>query len=352
MKCLLVEPETGSKYPNLALMKISSKLKSGGHEVKYVRGIEPLTLEDAFAPQKYDYIYITTLFTYESEITIKTIKHYQKTYPDAVFHVGGIMASLMPEYIKKMTGIDSFIGYSKELDMIKPDYDLIKTGTKWDEYSYVFTSRGCVNQCPYCAVPILEQEQWINPYWKNAVDFRRMKIIIFDNNLTSLPIGHFKDVMYFLRVHKLEVTFDSGFDCRLFTEEHLNALKGVRINSRGLRFAFDHMQQDGHIQRTIRSCLDAGMSSRLFQVYILFNFLDTPQEAEYRVREIIKLGLIPYPQRYVPLTQLTRNPKFVGKHWTEELAHAFRVFYQPQRSSTYRKITFPEWCNQNYQFNK
>jgi len=257
------------------------------------------------------------------------------------------MASLMPKYIEKETGISSFIGYSKELDMIKPDYDLIKTGTKWDEYSFVFTTRGCINKCPYCAVPTLEPGYWINPRWKETIDFRRLKIILFDNNLTAAPIEHFENVMYFLKKHKLEATFDSGFDCRIFNEHHMKALKEIRVNPRGLRFAFDHMGQEGYIQNTLKTCLKNGFKPRDFQIYVLFNFKDTPQEAEYRMREIMNLGITPYPQRYVPLDQLDRSKKHVGKYWTEKLAHAFRVYYQPQRISTTSKLLFPNWLRKN-----
>ncbi|GAH01991.1 unnamed protein product, partial [marine sediment metagenome] len=169
MKALLVEPKYRTKYPNLALMKISTMLKSEGHEVEYFKGIKTLTLEDAITGG-YDQIYITTLFTYDSEITIETINYYKYTYPGAEIFVGGIFASLNPDLVEKRTGIKPFTGYSKTLDLLPPDYTLIKTGSKWDDFSYVFTSRGCVNNCPYCAVPSLEPETWINPNWKDAVD--------------------------------------------------------------------------------------------------------------------------------------------------------------------------------------
>lgn len=353
MRCLLVEPDYKSKYPNIALMKISTKLKDQGHIVEYFKGKKQPTLDGG-----YDEIYITSLFTYESEITISTIKHYQKTFPLARIEVGGIFASLMPEYIEKETGIKPFVGYSKELDSLKPDYSLIKTGTKWDNFSFVFTSRGCVNRCPYCAVPRIEKEFWINTDWRNQVDYSRLFISIQDNNLTAMPIEHFKSITRFLRKYKLGTIFESGLDCRLFTEKHLSALKGVRFINSGLRFAFDNMSQEGYIQNTLKLCLDSGISPTLLRVYVLFNFDDTPQEAEYRARELLKFDVDPYPQRYIPLTQLKRHPKHVGRYWTDELALAFRQFYQPQRATTFRKYTFPEWLEINCekelleQFNK
>ena len=157
MRALLVEPKYRTKYPNLALMKISTRLKRQNTEVEYFKGMKPPTLESS-TMGGYDHIYITSLFTYDSEVTLDTINYYKKTYPSAKIVVGGIFASLNPEIVEERTGIKPFTGYSKELDLLPPDYGLIKTDSKWDDFSYVFTSRGCVNTCPYCAVPSLEPE--------------------------------------------------------------------------------------------------------------------------------------------------------------------------------------------------
>jgi hypothetical protein len=346
MKCLLVKPDYKVKYPNLALCKLSTKLKNYGNQVEYVKGMKPMTLSNL--NEHYDEIYITTLFTYHSEICINTINFYKNRYKDAKIFVGGIFASLMPDLIRERTGITSFIGYSKELDSLIPDYSLIKTGTKWDDFSFVFTSRGCVNRCPFCAVHRIEPERWINPNWKNGIDFSRKNVMISDNNLTSTSINHFRDVCDFLREHKLGVIFDNGFDCRLFTKEHLEALQGVKILNGGLRFAFDGMQSDQHIQKTLQLCLNGGISKGKLMVYVLFNFMDTPKEAEYRMREIVKFGARPYPQQYTPLNTLNRDNPYIGKYWTKELTKTFRYFYL--MAGFYIKQTFPEWLSVNREY--
>ena len=344
--CLLVEPEYKTKYPNIALMKLSTKLKNEGYSVKYIKGIKQPSIDDWFV--KYDEIYITSLFTYESEIVIDTINNYKTRFPKSKIFVGGILASLMPDLIEKKTGIKPFIGYSKELDKLKPDYDLIEKGSKWDDFSFIFTARGCVNNCPFCAVPRLEPDNWINPNWKQCIDLRRKNVMIHDNNLTSLPMEHFRDVCNFLKEHKLGVIFDNGFDCRLFNEDHLKALEGVRILPNGLRFAFDGMQEDEHIQRTLKLCFDNGISKGKITVFLLFNFNDTPKEAEYRMREVVKLGARVYPQMYIPLNKKSRAPIFVGKYWTKELAREFRKFYLLM--GYYTKWTFPEWLEKEKKY--
>lgn len=338
MKCLLVEPGYRAKFPNIGLMKISTMLKEEGHEVEYIHGIKKRTLD---SNNHYDEIYITSLFTYESEITIKTINYYKRSYPNSKIYVGGTLATLMPNLIKRETGIDPFVGWSKHLDQIPPDYDLIKTGNMFDNYSLLFTTRGCTNKCPFCVVPTLEPEFWINPKWKTQIDFRRTQIGLLDNNLTAAPIEHFRAVMKFCKKYQLGVTFCSGIDCRLFNEEHVKALVGVKLNARGLRLAFDNMSQQGHIQRALELCAKYKISKAGTLVWVLFNYEDTPQEAEYRMREALKYKVGIYPMQYTPIRKLTRKPIHIGKYWTTELAADFRQFYHIPK--WYRTRTYPEW---------
>jgi hypothetical protein len=76
--------------------------------------------------------------------------------------------------------------------------------------------------------------------------------------------------------------------------------------------------------------------------YVLFNFNDTPSEADYRMRECVKLGIRPYPQQYEPLKEASRDKKFIGKHWTPNLVRAFRYFWL--MAGIYTKTTFVEWA--------
>ena len=73
MKVLLVEPNYKNKYPPMGLMKISSYHKILGDNVKFVKGID-----SSMDAAEWDRIYITTLFTFEFSISIKTILHYMQ----------------------------------------------------------------------------------------------------------------------------------------------------------------------------------------------------------------------------------------------------------------------------------
>ena len=76
--------------------------------------------------------------------------------------------------------------------------------------------------------------------------------------------------------------------------------------------------------------------------YVLFNFSDTPKEADYRMHECVKLGIRPYPQQYQPLIQLNRNNKFIGRYWTKNLLRVFRYFWL--MAGYFTKITFEEFA--------
>ena len=97
MRILLVEPNYRSTFPPLGLLRISAFFKSIGITPKFVRG-----LNKEAARTIWDKIYVSSLFTFELPRTIKTINFYQYSVndPENDIVVGGVGATLMPEYIK------------------------------------------------------------------------------------------------------------------------------------------------------------------------------------------------------------------------------------------------------------
>ena len=72
---LLIEPDYKCKQPPLGLMKISFFHKNILHDyVRFAKG----SLPDALSGTKWDRVYVTSLFTFEWEATIKAIE-YAKT---------------------------------------------------------------------------------------------------------------------------------------------------------------------------------------------------------------------------------------------------------------------------------
>src|SRR3989337_3697020 len=96
-KILLVEPGYKNKYPPLGLMKLSAYHKLKGDYVQFEKGLNP-----KIAQKKWDRIYISTLFTFYWNITIKTINYYRGSVktPSEIY-VGGVMATLLGDDIEQ-----------------------------------------------------------------------------------------------------------------------------------------------------------------------------------------------------------------------------------------------------------
>lgn len=206
MRVLLVEPNYKNKYPPMGLMKISTYHKMLGDEVRFVKGTNP-----SIDAEVWDRIYVTTLFTFDFAISVKTINHYMRLANDVnSLYVGGIMASLMPDKVIDATGIDrshiltglftdtSVVGDNNNInvDQLPLDYDILEEiDYKYpagDNY-FAYTTRGCPNHCSFCAVPILEPNfQVTNNIIEqiSAIDRKygpKQHLLLLDNNVLNTP---------------------------------------------------------------------------------------------------------------------------------------------------------------------
>ncbi len=342
MNILLVEPGYKNKYPPLGLMKISAFHKSRGDEVCFIKG-----LNKDIQQQLWDRIYITTLFSFYWNATIKTIKYYEFSVKDPQnLFIGGPMATLMAEEIEKETGFRPIKGLLNEkgklriandskIDNIVPDYSIL------DEISYkypasnayfTYTTRGCIRKCAFCAVPRIE------PFYINYVPLKKQiqqinekygekkDLLLLDNNVLASSqfdriIDEIKDVGFYkgaklnnsLRV----VDFNQGIDLRLLTKQKISRLAELPIKP--LRIAFDHISLKNDYIKRIEWAAEFGLT-RLSN-YILYNFRDTPEDFYERLRINIDLNerlgtqIFSFPMKYIPINNKDR--KFVGQNWNQ-----------------------------------
>ncbi len=165
-KILLVEPNYKNKYPPIGLMKLSTYFKSKGYFVEFHKGVIPSEIVE-----KFDKVFITTLFTFDFDICVSTINYYVSILGKKNVYVGGIAATIISQkFSDAIPGIrlvegqltnSNKIGYKDNvnIDALDLDYDIL-----WDvDYEYpaadgyfIYTSRGCFRGCPFCAVRILE----------------------------------------------------------------------------------------------------------------------------------------------------------------------------------------------------
>lgn len=339
---LLVEPRYPTKFPPLGLMKLSTYHKMLGDRVHFVKGY------DSDVPYEYwDRVYITTLFTYHWKITVEDILFYKNMlHGDTTrIFVGGIMASLMPEELWRETGICPTVGILDKPDMLGedqapiidnliPDYSLFEKVrhryTLLDSY-FGYLTRGCVNKCEFCGVPIIEPQfrdyQGIKS-WVEAIDAvhgQKHHLVLFDNNIVASKKFEaiVKDILDlgFERGAKLNnklryVDFNQGTDARRLKEWHFKLLAKIAMNP--LRIAFDHVKLTRIYSDKIRLAAKYGIEH--LSNYILYNYDDTPEELWRRLKINIDfnrefgLQIYSFPMKYVPLKAKDRT--YINEpHW-------------------------------------
>lgn len=341
---LLIEPSYIRKYIPMGLAKIAEYFKQKNTSFVFKR--------NCFQKGDFSHIYITSLFTYDAAITLDEISIAIKEFPKAKIIIGGIYASLMPEHIlKKYPIVSVFTSCSPFLDSIGMDYStnwFIQS--KWSNYSFIFSTRGCVNKCKYCAVKIVEKNKYIIQNWKKQIDLAKKNIMIFDNNLSSFSEKHTINILnYFIKLDKL-ICFDNGFDCKYIDKSLAKLLGKIKFINSGMRLSFDRITEDGIFQKAVKLLLKNNIPKSQITSYVLFNFNDTPKDANYRMEECKQLGIRPYPQKFIPLNSISHKNNFIGKYWTHRLVREFRYFWL--MAGYYKKMTFEEYSKKKNILNK
>jgi pyruvate-formate lyase-activating enzyme len=238
--------------------------------------------------------------------------------------MGGIYASLMPDHARQSGADEIFIGTNDELDSVVPDYELLP---EW-KANLVFTSRGCIRKCKFCAVPAIEPIKSSRNSFGSLLDARFNKIIFWDNNFFGTP--NWREILEEIRERNLVVDFNQGIDARLVTEEVAEKLVGIKISP--VRMAYDSFNPSFRksMERAIRLLGEAGFRKRNMMVYVLHNFTDSPEDFLQRVRDLLNWGVVAYPMRFEPLQSLEKNKYVAQKYgWTEAnlnlIARARRV---------------------------
>ena len=327
---LLIEPPHNRKYLPLGLAKISTLLRAQGADIRFSR---------YYDGERADYICVSSLFTYDMSHLTSVVKHIRKYEKNVPVLLGGVCATLNTAFLENRlsagAGVRIFEGYSCTLDRQVPDYSLnwdMKDG--WDNFSFVFTSRGCPNNCGYCVVPKIEPRRWENELWYDHIQPEKPFVMISDNNLSACSAEHFNGVCDRLSFKKSGkyVVFDNGFDPKHIDKDVAVMLSRIKYMGNGLRTAFDRISECDAFQYAMLMLTEAGICCKgTVMAYVLFNFNDTPKGAEYRAERCIAFGVKPYPQRYVPLHWMSRTKRHVGRHWTDKLAKAFSYYYNTGR---------------------
>ena len=261
-KVLLLEPNYKNKYPPMPLMKLATYFRRCKDDVRFFKGdlkdlaanllceesykeidnetyapyykkigkyirygksgiledILPLEFDDSakkiiesyrkrYKNKEYpifDIVAVTTLFTFYWAKTVDTINEAKSfVRKNGRLLVGGVAATILPDYLEKETSVKPFVGLLDRPGMIdsgNPDIidELPLDYSILDEIDYKYPAhdayfgymtRGCIRNCAFCAVKTLEPVY--KPYIslkdkiKTTVDLFGIKrdLLLMDNNV-------------------------------------------------------------------------------------------------------------------------------------------------------------------------
>lgn len=178
---------------------------------KYFR--KAYTQKDYFKNPRWDRVHVTTLFTFYWKQTIETVEFAKKIVKNVKdVHAGGVLASVVSKEFEKTTGVVPDVGLLNRpgvyddndyiIDELPLDYSILEEiDYKYPESGsyYGYMSRGCVNKCKFCAVPIIE------PKYENMITIgdkikatrekfgEQKNLLLLDNNV--LASEKFNDII-------------------------------------------------------------------------------------------------------------------------------------------------------------
>jgi radical SAM superfamily enzyme YgiQ (UPF0313 family) len=334
LKALLVKPRYHSSFPSLGLLKIAAFLNKKGYQPLGPESYhEGLDRPASFTP---DEIYITSLFTYAWKSVHASVKYYRHLYPNAKIFLGGLYASLFPEHART-SGAEVHEGLFDEVENLLPDYSVVPN---WDG-SIIFSSRGCIRNCPFCAVPILEKKFKARKSIASFIYPTHKKVILLDNNFLASP--YWSNILLEIKERKLWVDFNQGLDSRLLNEEKAEMI--ASMHTRLIRTAYDSKSLRNQTRKGIDLLVQKGVNPRKILAYMLFNTeKDTPEELLDRMLDAMSWGIVSYPMRYQPLDlpYALEKDSYVSPNWTEEelemVADARRVLGYNGAFAPYNKL--------------
>jgi len=331
MQFLLVEPIAKTPYPPLGLMKISSMLKDNHPNCKVFDQIGNSAPNGLYNPEK---IFITSLFTWDVDSVIDSIRYYQRKFPGVEILVGGISATLIPEYITKRSGIIPRLHLYEPAEFYPPDYS-VKFGRKLNT-SMTMASRGCIRKCSFCTVTTLEPNFYCKNNWEKDINIDYPYITFWDNNW--LASSNFEsDIEKLIKFGK-KVDFNQGLDARLYDEQKAKLLSKINIDP--IRFAFDDISYEKQVIKAIRTAKK--YTNREIAVYVLYNHDDdTPEELYYRLNLLNNESVLVFPMEYREPTPSKR--KFPAKNWNTYLLRGFKLstlFYYRKGMITAKRESF------------
>jgi len=177
----------------------------------------------------------------------------------------------------------------------------------------------------------------------------KQNLILMDNNVLAsnrferiiadiIELGFHKGAKYNGKLRFVD--FNQGTDANFFTPRKMELLARTAIKP--LRIAFDHIEMKDSYISSIRLARDNGLV--YLSNYVLFNYLDTPEDFYERLRincelnEELGTQIYSFPMKYVPLD--AKDRKHIGRHWNKRLLRGIQCILVKTHGLVTPKLEF------------
>lgn len=181
----------------------------------------------------------------------------------------------------------------------------------------------------------------------NDVHGIKKDLVLMDNNITASR--RYKDIIAEIRdlgfepgarierddkkLLKRRVDFNQGVDARILAKSPMYLREIAKICISPLRIAFDHIGVRKVYEKSIHMAAANGIRS--LSNYMLYNFMDTPEDLYGRMNlnislnEKLNIRIWSFPMRYQPFYLKDRS--HVGKNWNRYYLRSFQIMLQATR---------------------
>lgn len=264
-----------SRFPNIALMKISAYHKEQGDSVEWYTPFE-----------HYNKVYVSKVFSFSEDWR-------EPINADEVIR-GGSGYAITLQNGKEIYDVSKDMPLPYEIEHICPDYSLYPMYTQ--DTAYGFLTRGCPRACSFCHVAAKEGVRAykvadLGEFWGG-----QKSIVLCDPNI--LACKDWKELLQQLIDSKARVDFNQGLDIRLMTEEKAKMLSQVKIKE--IHFAWDRYEDKELVLPRFEmyakySNLVHGHNAI---VYTLVNFDTTIEQDLERIYTLRQMGYWAYVMIY------------------------------------------------------
>lgn len=258
MKVGLIDADA-TKFPNLALMKMSAYHKGIGDTVEWVNYWD-----------HYDKVYISKVFTFSPD-------------PDTTI--------MCDDIDRGGTGYDIHKKLPTYIEYTHPDYSIYPNVN----YAVGFMTRGCSRNCPFCIVNAKEGRAYqqcfsVNEFWSGQKEIK-----LLDPNL--LEHHNAINILRQLQQTSAWIDFTQGLDIRLMTQSIVGVLCDMKIKR--VHFAYDQIKNCTVIEKNLKMFMsETGWKRHKVTVYILCNYDTTIEEDLQRIEFVKSIGATPYVMIY------------------------------------------------------